>query len=80
MLYSLMCKGGMNMGNALNTLSSATKEDTKLYNCIKELYEQGVPFDELKALMSKGMGKSGLKNNQLYNLGGNWPTYRKPKN
>jgi len=30
--------------------------------------------------MSKGMGKSGLKNNQLYNLGGNWPTYRKPKN
>ena len=37
-------------------------------------------LDELKALMSKGMGKSGLKNNQLYNLGGNWPTYRKPKN
>ena len=36
-------------------------------------------LDELKALMSKGMGKSGLKNNQLYNLGGNWPTYRKPK-
>ncbi len=39
------------MGNALNTLSNATKEDTKLYNCIKELYEQGVPFDELKALI-----------------------------
>lgn len=39
------------MGNALNTLSSATKEDTKLYNCIKELYDQGVPFDELKALI-----------------------------
>ena len=39
------------MGNALNALSSATKEDTKLYNCIKELYEQGVPFDELKALI-----------------------------
>lgn len=37
-------------------------------------------LDKLKALMSKGMGKSGLKNNQLYNLGGNWPTYRKPKN
>ncbi len=36
-------------------------------------------LDELKALMEKGMGKSGLKNNQLYNLGGNWPTYRKPK-
>ena len=39
------------MGNALNTLSSATKEDTKLFNCIKELYDQGVPFDELKALI-----------------------------
>lgn len=37
-------------------------------------------LEELKALMSKGMGKSGLKNNQLYNLGGNWPTYRKPEN
>lgn len=36
-------------------------------------------LDELKALMEKGMGKSGLKNNQLYNLGGNWPTYRKPE-
>jgi len=39
------------MGNALNTLSNTTKEDTKLYNCIKELYDQGVPFDELKALI-----------------------------
>lgn len=39
------------MGNALNTLSSATKEDTKLYNCIKELYDQGVPFEELKGLI-----------------------------
>ena len=35
------------MGNVLNTLSSATKEDAKLYNCIKELYDQG----ELKALI-----------------------------
>ena len=40
-----------NTMNALNTLSNATKEDAKLYNCIKELYEQGVPFDELKALI-----------------------------
>ena len=39
------------MGNVLNTLSSATKEDAKLYNCIKELYDQGVPFEELKALI-----------------------------
>lgn len=35
-------------------------------------------LDELKAMMEKGMGRSGLKNNQLYNLGGSWPTYRKP--
>lgn len=39
------------MGNVLNTLSSATKDDARLYNCIKELYEQGVPFEELKALI-----------------------------
>ena len=39
------------MSNVLNTLSSATKEDAKLYNCIKELYDQGVPFEELKALI-----------------------------
>lgn len=39
------------MGNALNKLSSATKDDTKLYHCIKELYEQGVPFEELKAVI-----------------------------
>lgn len=39
------------MGNALNKLSTATKEDAKLYHCIKDLYEQGVPFDELKALI-----------------------------
>lgn len=39
------------MGNALHALSNATKDDVKLYNCIKELYEQGVPFEELKALI-----------------------------
>jgi hypothetical protein len=35
-------------------------------------------LEELKALMEKGAGKQGLKNNQLYNLGGRWPTYKKP--
>lgn len=44
-------KGGIDMGNALHALSNATKDDAKLYNCIKELYEQGVPFEELKALI-----------------------------
>lgn len=34
-------------------------------------------LEELKSLMEKGAGKPGLPNNQLYNLGGNWPTYKK---
>ena len=33
---------------------------------------------ELKNLMKQGMGKSGLENNQLYNTGGAWITYKKP--
>ena len=37
--------------NALEQLKLETKDDAKLYNCIKELYEQGVPFNELKALI-----------------------------
>lgn len=36
-------------------------------------------LSELKSLMSKGMGKTGLENNQTYNTGGNWPTVTKPK-
>lgn len=34
-------------------------------------------LDSLKALMEQGAGKQGLPNNQIYNLGGKWPTYRK---
>ena len=37
--------------NALEKLKRETKDDAKLYGCIKELYEQGVPFSELKALI-----------------------------
>ena len=37
--------------NALEQLKRETKDDAKLYGCIKELYEQGVPFSELKALI-----------------------------
>ena len=37
--------------NALEQLKRETKDDIRLYNCIKELYEQGVPFNELKALI-----------------------------
>ena len=39
------------MGNALEQLKNETKDDVKLYGCIKELYEQGVPFEELKGLI-----------------------------
>ncbi len=35
-------------------------------------------LSELKSLMKQGMGKSGLENNQLYNTGGAWITYKKP--
>jgi hypothetical protein len=34
-------------------------------------------LDSLKALMEQGAGEQGLPNNQIYNLGGKWPTYRK---
>ena len=37
--------------NALEQLKRETKDDAKLYSCIKELYEQVVPFSELKALI-----------------------------
>lgn len=37
--------------NALEQLKRETKDDAKLYSCIKELYEQGVPFSELKVLI-----------------------------
>ena len=44
-------KGVFIMGNALEQLKKETKDDAKLYGCIKELYEQGVPFEELKGLI-----------------------------
>ncbi len=42
----------------------------------RDVYEDHL--DELKKLMKEGAGKQGLDNNQLYNLGGRWPTYIKP--
>lgn len=39
------------MANALEQLKRETKDDARLYGCIRELYEQGVPFSELKALI-----------------------------
>ena len=39
------------MGNALEQLRKETRDDASLYGCIRELYEQGVPFEELKAVI-----------------------------
>lgn len=39
------------MGNALEQLRKETRDDARLYGCIIELYEQGVPFEELKAVI-----------------------------
>ena len=37
--------------HALEQLKRETKDDERLFGCIRELYEQGVPFAELKALI-----------------------------
>ena len=39
------------MGNALEQLRKETRDDARLYGYIRELYEQGVPFEELKAVI-----------------------------
>ena len=39
------------MGNALEQLRKETRDDARLYGCIRERYEQGVPFEELKAVI-----------------------------
>ncbi len=41
----------------------------------RDVYNNHLP--ELKKLMEKGAGKQGLANNQKYNLGGNWPKWKK---
>ena len=40
-----------NAGNTLEQLKRETKDDAKLYGCLQELHAQGVPFEELKALI-----------------------------
>lgn len=40
-----------NAGNTLEQLKRETKDDTKLCECLQELHAQGVPFEELKALI-----------------------------
>ena len=39
------------MSKVLEQLKRETKDDAKLYDCVKKLYEQGVSFQELKLLI-----------------------------
>ena len=40
-----------NQTNTLEQIRRKTRDDARLYCCIKELYEQGVPISDLKALL-----------------------------
>ena len=40
-----------NQTNTLEQIRRETRDDARLYCCIKELYEQGVPISDLKALL-----------------------------
>jgi hypothetical protein len=60
------------MGEVVGMAASLCRKHDGLPRDIYTTY-----LDELKALMHEGAGKQGLENNQTYNLGGNWPTYRK---
>lgn len=40
-----------NQTNTLEQIKRETRDDARLYCCIKELYEQGVPISDLKALL-----------------------------
>jgi hypothetical protein len=37
--------------HVLEQLKQETKDDERLYGCIRDLYEQGIPYSELKALI-----------------------------
>lgn len=39
------------MNKALEQLKRETKDDARLFDCIRDLYNEGVPFAELKALI-----------------------------
>ena len=41
----------MGNANALEQLKLETKDDARLYGCLKELYEQGIRCEELKGLI-----------------------------
>ena len=60
------------MGEVVGMAASLCRENKALPRDIYTTH-----LDALKALMRVGVGKQGLANNQLYNLGGKWPTYKK---
>ena len=60
------------MGEVVGMAASLCRENKALP---RDIYTSHL--DALKALMREGAGKQGLANNQLYNLGGKWPTYKK---
>ena len=60
------------MGEVVGMAASICREKRALPRDVYTTY-----LEELKALMQQGVGKQGLANNQLYNKGGRWPSYRK---
>ena len=60
------------MGEVVGMAASICRDKGALPRDVYTTY-----LEELKALMQQGVGKQGLANNQLYNKGGRWPSYRK---
>ena len=60
------------MGEVVGMAASICREQEALPRDIYTTH-----LDALKSLMQQGAGLQGLANNQTYNLGGHWPTYRK---
>lgn len=60
------------MGEVVGMAASLCREHTALPRDIYTTH-----LDALKSLMQQGAGKQGLPNNQTYNMGGHWPTYKK---
>ena len=60
------------MGEVVGMAASLCHKNNALPRDIYTTY-----LEDLKALMREGAGKQGLANNQLYNNGGKWITYKK---
>lgn len=60
------------MGEVVGMAASLCREHKALP---RDIYASHL--EELKSLMREGAGQQGLANNQTYNLGGSWPSYRK---